>query len=247
MNKVIKIDMKNNYFINKDTGQMEDMYKQSDNLMLVAKLEDGSVLQLENKNISRMYGGQLGFKLDNDENGYIVEDGHQNLMIRSGYIVLNNYDKEMIEDKDKGYRLRTLLMEYIKDRIINVKESFGITEPVIYNDNLTLMLTFEMSGYRYIVSVQTINSIVNKNIQRKLNRLPYYPFIKGFDKYGTMYLTIFCQKLEGEPDPQVNKYNITETFIIRLIDKLNKFANPGESYRFERIINKKRIIYYEGI
>ena len=49
---VIKTDMENAYFYNKQTKEKQDYYEKDDNLVLIAKINDGSVLTIENASIN---------------------------------------------------------------------------------------------------------------------------------------------------------------------------------------------------
>ena len=98
MNKIIKIDGINNFFLDIDNKCILK-YDKKIVESLSLKLEDGSLLTVDKDRI-KFENGQVVFEFNNDK--YIVDDGYQDLLIRAGYIVMDDYDVENIEDKDFG-------------------------------------------------------------------------------------------------------------------------------------------------
>ena len=117
--KVIKTENnEDSYFYNKVTGKVQSKYEKDPNLILVTKIDD-SIVEIPNNMIEKPYGGQLIVDYSEDEK-YIIDDGYQDLLIRAGYIILNDYDVENIENKESGYQTRIWLMETVKDVIKNL-------------------------------------------------------------------------------------------------------------------------------
>lgn len=241
--KVIKTENnEDSYFYNKVTGKVQSKYEKDPNLILVTKIDD-SIVEIPNNMIEKPYGGQLIVDYSEDEK-YIIDDGYQDLLIRAGYIILNDYDVENIENKESGYQTRIWLMETVKDVIKNLLVKNNIQYKITCM-NQYVKFVFETSGYQFTISVDTVNSIVNKNMQRKVNNLPFYPFIKTMDKFGTLYFSIFCKRIDDNVPDDFNRYNQAEKIIIQLLEELNNQDN--NDYHFERIIIKKRINNFEGI
>ena len=241
--KVIKTDNnQDSYFNNKVTGKVQSKYEKDPNLILVTKI-DNSIVEIPNYMIEKPYGGQLIVDYSDDEK-YIIDDGYQDLLIRAGYIILNNYDVENIENKESGYQTRIQFMETVKDTVKKLLTENNIQYKITCM-NQYIKFVFEISGYQFTISVDSVNSIVNKNMQRKVNNLPFYPFIKTMDKFGTLYLSIFCKRINDNIPDDFNRYNQAEKIIIQLLEELNNQDN--NDYHFERIIIKKRINNFEGI
>ena len=90
----------------------------NENLILVLKLEDGSILNVEASQIHEQYSGSIYFDYT-DINGtdrYFIDDDYQDWMIRCGYIVLDDYDIKKITDKNEGIKIRNELTSKIKDK-----------------------------------------------------------------------------------------------------------------------------------
>lgn len=243
MMKVIKTGTEN-YFYDKVTNNLIERYDpDNENLVLVVAMENGSILNVENKKINYGYGGQIYFEYDDDK--YIIDDGYQDLLIRAGYIVMNNYDQKQIEEKEFGISIRNKFQQYILEIIEKMWDTKEYDNFKVENNFKDIKVSLEKDNFRFTMYIDTVNSIVNKNQQRKVNRLPFYPFIKDMDKYGTMYLSIFCEKLEATEEIN-KKYEIAENMVIKLIELLNEYSRD-DKYRFERIIIKKRINNYPGI
>ena len=249
MVKIIKTENSDvNYIYDKSTDKVLDKYDPNNkNLILLVSMDNESVLNVEADSIKNGYGGEISFEYQN--NKYIIDDGYQDLLIRCGYIVLNNYDIEKIspEEKTFGVNVRSKLQNYVYEIVSKMWSDKELDTPVqVSKSAQEIKMLFVKDGFEFTVKLDTINSIVNKNQQRKTNSLPFYPFIKDMDKYGTMYLSIFCKKLEKDSE-YTQKYRIAEDTICTLIDLLNEYAENNDKYRFERIIVKKRINNWQGI
>lgn len=225
-----------------------------ENICLLAKMEDGSILQVENKEIKFNYGGLISFEYKDDK--YIIDDGYQDLLIRTGYLIMDNYDTDHVLIKPIGVDLRSNFLEEVKLAILGLFLKDEII-PASYfdakeNKNQQLTFTFKKDIFEFKLVVDTINNIVAKNQQRKINNLAFYPFEKNMDKYGTLFVTVFA-KVEDEYEINDDKeeilkekYNIAESVLKHLIESLNERITEHE-FRYQRIIVKKRINYWEGI
>lgn len=250
MIKIVKIDLKDNYFVDELTGIIVDKFNPDNKyLNLVTKLEDDSILTVKNEQIIQKYGGQLIFEYKDDK--YIIDDGYQNLLIRAGYIVKNKFDisTNFINERSIGIEYRNILFNYIKSEMREFMKEREFSYDINYKENQSIEVIFldSDSDNKFTIIIETINSVVNKNQQRKLNELPFYPFLKSMDKYCTMYMSIFAKKISSITNSDKAKYESAEKFIIDFINRLNKNATDNDQYRFERTIIRKRINYTEGI
>lgn len=244
MVRLIKIDGVNSFFV--DTKLNDVVYhfdpRLKDRLKLIAKLEDDSVLTVYPDKLN-YENGRISFDCGPDR--FIVDDGYQNILIRAGYLILNEYDKERIEDRDEGIKIRSKLLENVDKAIgeidLEIPDIITLDKSPRYLDYF-----FDTYGYSYTIFIDTNNNIVDKNIQRKADSLPFYPFLKNMDKYGTLYISIFCQKhLDNTSADDKSKYPVGDIFIRSLIKELNKISEKEDSddyYHFSRVIVKKKII-----
>jgi hypothetical protein len=234
MTKTIKLDKVHNYFIDTKTGVILDSYDPyNPNIELVLNLED-SCLKVSSTNIKQQYGGDIIVQYNNDK--HIIDDYHQNTLIKCGYIVYQNYDLERILDYKVGCKIKSIIMD---DIIENTKD-------VLYDHNIDIdihdnefRINDKESNYLYTVRFSTVNDIVNKNHMRKDNNLSFYPFNKSMDKFGSIYLSIFA-KNNAEEDSKA-KYNLPNTFIRELINNL------GDDYHYVSLPIKSKILYSEEL
>lgn len=252
MNKIIRLN-KDNYMIDKITNEIIKKYDPSnENLILVLKLEDGSTLNVEASQIHELYSGSIYFDYT-DINGtdrYFIDDDYQDWMIRCGYIVLDDYDIKKITDKNEGIKIRNELTSKIKEisslydfwRIEFNSDSFDVSYPGMSQTKIQ----FQKEGYEFSVYFNTINNIVSKNQQRRMNGLPFFPFNKNMDKYGTIYISIFCRKI-SDIDFNFRRYNIADDFIRKFIKKLTDeysysiIEDDNHQFHYVPLIIKKKI------
>ena len=84
----------------------------NENICLLAKMENCSILQVENKEIKFNYGGLISFDYKDDK--YIIDDGYQDLLIRTGYLIMDNYDIEHVISKPLGIEMRSEFLDNVK-------------------------------------------------------------------------------------------------------------------------------------
>ena len=251
MIKTIKLDGKENYLVDNDTGKVVQRYEDDKNLQLVLTLDD-SVLNISKSKISRQFDGQLIVQHNDDR--YIIDDGYYNTLIKAGYIVFQSYDEMTIDPihKDFGIQLRDAIMKAIRGVMMDLNKEYNFVEgkaPSIpkleYSGNkTTLQIDDENGEYSYLFVVDTINNMVNKNQGRKENDLTFYPFKKTMDRYGTMYLSVFCQKNKHiEENSPRKKYVIPDNIIRELIKRLNEVDN----YHYVSNQVQRRVVYCKGL
>lgn len=234
MIKLIKTG-KSNFFRNKNTGEIIYEYDpQNEDLEMVIKMDDGSTLVIDSSEIKVEYGGQISFEYDG--NKYSIDDGYRDILIHAGYIVMDDYDVCNQLDKDLGAEIRKHLLDVAKSAL-NVMEDSEVLSDREESKGNTII--FHYAGFKFTVSIDFINTIVNKNQERKINKLPYYPFTKGMDKYGTLYLSIFCKR-ENPKISANKKYDVSTNFVENLIDEMNNF-DSDHHYHFDVVNINKRI------
>ena len=232
MVRIIKIDGLDSFFLDQKTEEIQEFFDpENPNLMLIMKLEDNSILNVLPDKLHKE-NGRIVFDYGPDR--FIIDDGHQNTLIRAGYIILNDYDITRIEDKEEGVLVREKLLQDIHESLSDLSCK--------YFDKYSSVYTTSYNGYQYQVYIDTNNSIVDKNLKRRDKSLPFYPFIKTMDKYGTIYLSIFCKKEITNNGPDSNtRFEIGDQIIEDLIKRLNK-NEFCDQYKFTRVIVKKKII-----
>lgn len=246
MIKTVKLDGRRAYFYDKNTGEIIYKYDENnENLKLIIHLED-SALDIDNKIITRQYDGQIIVQFNDDR--YIIDDGYNNTLIKAGYIVYDKYDEINIDpiEKEYGLALREKVIQDIRTVLQHQEtEDLGYKyNDIDYNHSKTTLTIKADDDYTYTIIIDTVNNIVNRNQSRKENSLTYYPFNKDMDRYGTMYLAIFCQKNHHiENNTPKKKYIISDKFIVNLISELNNITN----YHYVSCRVNRRVVYCKGM
>lgn len=239
MATIVKINNVNR-MVDKETGSIIKRYDPNNkNLQLYIELEDSSELCIDASQIRIQYGGQITFDYQGEK--YIVDDGYRDVLCKAGYIIMDNYDVERIEDREEGTMIRDFFMRFIKETIdLNIDE-----KAIVSGSSSCIKIVFENDAYTFTVSFDTINSIVSKNQERSKNSLPFYPFNKEMDKFGTIYFSFFAEK-KADADNQGNrKFQLAEAFITRFIEYLN--GDEEHHYRFCDVPITKRVLNWEGL
>lgn len=251
MIKTIKLDGKDNYLMDNNTGEIVYKYDENRDLQLVLTLDD-SVLNISKQKISRQFDGQIIVQHNNDR--YMIDDGYYNTLIKSGYIVFNIYDEITVDPvhKDFGITLRDSIIKAVRRVILELNREYNFVDgkaPSIpkleYSGNKTTLIVDSENGeYSYMFVIDTINNMVNKNQGRKENDLTFYPFKKTMDRYGTLYLSVFCQKNKHiENNTPRKKYIIPDMIIKELIKRLNE----NDQYHYVSNQVKRRVVYCKGL
>jgi hypothetical protein len=245
--KLIKTG-KYNYFVSKDdpTERLEKYDPtNAENIGFVTRLPDGSLLNVDGSKIVEDYGGTISFEYDGVK--YIIDDGYQNMLIKSGYIVMDSFDQIKIFDKAAGEEIRAENMERIRTA---VREIFGYAhdgsiEITIMNSE-ELRLIIKTDNFKFTFIFNTVHKLVNKNNSRKVNNLPFYPFNKNMDNWGTIYTSIFCQRIEKNCEIN-DKYNYADDIISDIIYNMNENDDYENKYHYISNNVKHRINFCEGI
>lgn len=251
MIKTVKVDKFNYFAKDKDSKIRIQKYdpKEYPNLVFLTRLEDHSLLIVPADKINQRCGGQISFEYGNDK--YFIDDGYRDNLVRAGYIVLNDYD--LVENHINDINLGINIRDKIKEVAVRSLEKLEENELFFFNDfqeqPSEIHATFmnQEKTLWYTVYINTVNSIVNKNQQRKANQLPFYPFDKKMDKYGTFYISIFCERISEKPIDSKSKYENATEFIAKLIEQMNRSAANSDQYRFSILPIKRKLINWKGI
>ncbi len=239
MTKTIRLDNEKNYLVDRITGNLIHKYDpNNEDLQLIIQLDD-SRLVVDCDKIMQEYGDQIVVRYNGDL--YIIDDGYQPILIKAGYIVFKNYDQENILDREEGVATLKDVMELANDKIVDTIYVMDDQWSNIEIDDKYHEYSFEHNGHTYFIKLNTITSIVTKNQLRKDNSLPFYPFDKKMDKFGTVYISIFAQKNENQDVNKAEKFDVANDFVKGLIVAM------GPDFHFIPQIIKRRIIMAKGL
>lgn len=243
MIKRVKVDNLHHFWSDKISGELVNKFDYDNkNLIFNFTSEDGTIIQIDNPDIHQQYGDIIYFMIGDDK--YIIEDVYQDVLTRAGYLVMNNYDKIKTKDKDEGINIRTNFINLVNKSLDKFTEQYNF-EVNKYQTPTLITFEYEDKGIKNTILINTVNNIVNKNQQRKINQLSFYPFVKDMDKYGTLYLSIFQKQIDEDVADGTN-LEVSMSFISTLISNINNLDYENE-YHFHSLPINKRIINCQGL
>ena len=197
------------------------------------------------ENVSKQYNGLYYVFIGTDK--YLLDDGYYNSLVKAGYIVLNDYNTLRL-NTDEGEKVVEAFRHDIKIGIMMLADECEESEDFTVNNFDDSSITVSTEYYKYKIILNPITDIINNNQVRKLNDLPFYPYIKDMDKYGSMYIRTYAQlnpkytetytKAEG-----ISKFSDIEILLRDLIISMNQANNnPKDNYHYEAVPIKKMII-----
>ena len=166
-------------------------------------------------------------------------------MLQSGYLVLGDYDKNSL-DKVTGTKVLASIYQDVAQCIETFIEMYMHPYMKVVDHNKS-GLTIETMYYSYSVYIDTIGDIINDNQKRKLNDLPYYPYLKNMDKYGTLYIRVFGKLLPSVRSESslvekgIQKHSDVKYLLKNIISCINSLDSKNV-YHFEPVPLKKMII-----
>lgn len=240
MVKTIKVDGSSNYFIDNRSESImlnREFDPKKEYMDLVIDQQ-----RISHKDIVVEFGGQIVVQQGRDK--LIIDDGFRDVLVKAGYIVYKNYDEIMLEDGNTGAQIRDQVIEDCREAIKKLFKNDKSYNSITHGRDTVALI--REGAFRYSIYVDTINTIVNKNRNRKDNNLSFYPFSKGMDKYGTLYVAIFAKRKLDHYDNQelLNsiKYDKADDIVRNLINEL------GVDYHWSnQIIKSNKVLNYKGL
>ena len=215
--KVVKVGPnKQSYFYDNNTNRVLYGYSPNNKNCTLKLLYDTTPRLFGVDEIKTDRSGDLYVNINNEK--FIIDDGWRSELVRSGYIVYKNYDQEMIVDNNEGLKVKNMN----RDNLINAFSQAHINAQEIAP--FRFKFTTLKDEFDYIFYIDSLSAIVNKNQSRKLNNLPFYPFIRNMDKYGCVYISVFAKRRhQSDNNPSMN-------FIDGMIARIIKLL--GDDYKF---------------
>lgn len=241
--KVIKVDH-NSYFYNKVTGKPIIKFDPNDKDIEFKYSKDGYVIHVSRQNIK--CGKPLGiYFIDPSGDTIAIDDGFQQELIYSAYLINGVYDQIQEKDHDKGLKARYNICYLINDAIqeyINSKNELVLSDTFEKINNNIICKFSTPEGVTGAIEFKTISNIVNQNKFRREYGLQYYPYLKYMDKYNSYHLNIFVDNTGKE------WRGSTITFDKFVDDFLNIINNNQDEYQFHIKVMpiKQRIIRWNS-
>lgn len=205
---------------------------------------DDKEIIIPSSSIKEQYAGMLYID-DDDGNRYMFDDGYEDLLVSAGYVVLNDYDKNLV-DKVDGISIQNDILNGINSAISELDFNTRYISNSKYSE-------WKMSNnfYDFTIRAISVDYVVRMNEKRKINDLPYYPYIKGMDKYGTVYLCCFA-KLKPEYTIEMvsilskeTKKSYVDNIFSDIIKSMNRNGDIDTIYHYEPTFINKIIIKAE--
>ena len=213
---VIRVNNHNYFYDRKENKKVEEYDPLNYNLEFVFDNEDGYVVHVDTNKIKV---SKTGICFDFNGKTYIIDDNHQQVLAYAAYIINDKYQHTIESDPSKGLRNR----EEISNLINNMLDEEYSN---IYFFNKTSSSLNRFADFRMRVNAegkiccQTISNLVNSNKFRRDYDLPYYPYIRGIDKFNSFYISLWVTETR---DTRGLKYKSEfDLFLMEFISKLNQ-------------------------
>jgi hypothetical protein len=196
------------------------------------QLQNGSELIVPAEKIG--YNQFVGIHFKYEDELYVIDDGWQSTLVMACYIINGDYDTIRENDKIAGSIARNEIKEHI---VLAMNKRFDFD--VIYTGN-NLVYKFVLDQFDITIEFKTINNLVSNNKERKLNSLPYYPYLKGMDKFNTYYVTLFAKRNSQWCGAACDTREL-ETFMQELVKNMNELET-GNIYHCKIVPIEQRIL-----
>lgn len=243
MVKLIKLDPSSESYIYSKSKNTKVLMLDYNNNDLVLHINDnGVIIECEMDKVYKQYSGMYYIANGNDK--ILIDDGYYDTLCRAGYIVLGDYDKITLTKED-GPEVMKKIQDDISEGIIRMVDN-GLPEGIYLNESTDTSIIVESEYYTYSLYADPILTIVTENQKRKLNDLPFYPYTKEIDKYGSLYIRAYV-KLRSNCnekdilDKGISKYTEVDDLIKNLIVSVNGLDGKND-YHYEPLTIKKMII-----
>ena len=243
MVKLIKLDPSSeSYIYSKSKNEKVLMLDYNNNDLMLHINDNGVIIECEMDKVYKQYNGMYYIAGKNDK--ILIDDGYYDTLCRAGYIVLGDYDKITLTKED-GPEVMKKITDDVSYGIIKMVDN-GLPEGMYLKESTDNSITIESEYYVFSIFVDPILNIVTENQKRKLNDLPFYPYAKEFDKYGSLYIRAYVQLLSKRNekdilDKGISKYTVVDELIKNLILSVNSLDVKND-YHYEPLTIKKMII-----
>ena len=191
--KIIRVDQ-DSYFCDKYSGEPITKFDPSNENLEFRYVLGGNIIHVPQQNIK--CGKPLGIYFTDPRGDTVaIDDGYQQELVYSGYIINGIFDTMQERDQKRGIKTRRdiheLLIKAIHKFINNSNGDITLNDTVEKINNNIICRFKTSDGITGDIEFKTISNIVNQNKFRREYSLQYYPYIKNIDKYNSYYIDIF--------------------------------------------------------
>lgn len=229
--RTVTVDDKNYYF---DIRSREKSGQFSPGVFFNLVFPDGSTVNIPPECINQSLEGNW-FKVDGVR--YNVIDKITRTIIKNGYFVHGDYDRVQESDSSQGLKARQMVMQDLEDAFIKyLRKHPELDSPRISERGNSFLVSFDLGKFHYQFNLSTINNIVNKNYQRKLDGLRYLPFDSKMDKYNAYYMYVKINMIDEQLsifDVEDKEPNIVSEKVVNgIIEEINVPSSCFDDYKY---------------
>ena len=152
-----------------------------------------------------------------------VDKIHQ--IVKTGYISKNNYRDKFQFDQKVGVKERQRILDMLE--LVLRRLDHNVLNYKINKRGSNITLEMELNKRVMKINFDTINSIVSKNKDRKINKKQFLPFDKDMDKYNSIYVSVETDSIDED----------TYIKIDRILEKIMERLNSVEdSFYFKSMV-----------
>ena len=208
---MIRVDQNNYFYDSRTNTRLEEYDPFNENLCFKFKTADGYYLQVDHEKIKV---NKFGICFDYNGKTFVIDDNHQQVLSYVAYIINDQYTNKIEQDTSRGLYNRDAIFKILHDALTSEFKDCSISN--IDTKSLNYYINFRLGETEGKLCFQTISNVVNVNKLRWDLNLPYYPYIRGIDRYNAYYMTIWNNDNGSLRDNM--SYDI---FLNELIEKMN--------------------------
>ena len=150
-------------------------------------------------------------------------------IIKCGYLFDKNYQLELQLDVEVGMIERKILIKTVEEALFRVLKEYN-GSVIERGNNLTLQLILD--DQELLINVDTVNSLVTQNKDRKINNKSYLPFDKNMDKFNSVYVSVATDNITDD------SYEIADTVLAKIVSLINE---PEDKFIYKSLVVKSPI------
>lgn len=233
MIKLINTYKDDSYFYKLKNGKIEkiDIYNPEDKEIKLHFENEDYIFELDSSDIHMDISGNIYFVLNDKK--YIIDDGYRNVMIRCGYLFKNNFEQKYSTKDNGGVEVKKSIFKDIYNTLNKIINSN------VENEDDKISVIFCQDGYEFKLVFSSVEKLVSTNYDRKINKQPFYPFIKDNDRYGCVFVAIYAKRYISTASEQI-KYDDADELLGNIVTNINNISK--DNYHYKPLYIKKRVI-----
>lgn len=226
----------------------------NDDLSLVFEDEDKQMIVPADQ-IDLDQCGNIFFELDDTK--YIIDDGYRNMLVKAGYIIADEYDKDKFNDITGTEDLLGIIRTDFCNALESIEKYYDDGQLVLGDDGQmkTKKDLYDISRSDHSFSITTrgwkenlvacpISKVIDVNIERKINSQSYYPYDNTIDKYSALFIAVYGEKQREDAESSA-RFKIPESIIRQILKVMNE--NQKEINYIFKCIEVRRKVINNGI